>query len=660
MKKGLVRPVIEAVSPSVDSGRFPVKREIGDRVFVEADVFADGHDELACEVRSRHHTEHGWSTVQMSPLVNDRWGADFQLDRLGTYQFCVRAGVNTFGTWVRDLRLRAGAGQDIFLELEVGARLLDQLAERSSERDLGLFTACSQYLRGLTGEEPVIDGDVIEAASRYPEPRTETTSEKFAVTVERRLARFGSWYEMFPRSCSPEPGRHGTFADVAERLGYVAALGFDVLYLPPIHPIGAINRKGRDGSTTTNPGDPGSPWAIGSAVGGHESVHPDLGTVADLKLLVDAASELGIEIALDFALQCAPDHPWVSQHPEWFRVLPDGSIRYAENPPKRYEDIYPLDFSTPDWRALWAAILEVVTFWIGQGIRIFRVDNPHTKPFGMWEWLIATVHADHPDVIFLSEAFTRPKVMQRLAKIGFSQSYTYFTWRTTKTELEQYLTELHSPPLVEFMRPNLWPNTPDILTEQLQNGGRAVFVQRLVLAATMASSYGMYGPAFELQESKPRQPGSEEYLHSEKYEVRHWRIDDPSSIAPFVSAVNKIRSENPALQQDRNLCFHRIDTDQMIAYSRKEEHGTNTVIVVVNLDPEHTQSAWLDLDLAALEIHPTRPFAVRDLLTDATYTWSGSRNFVSLDPKGMPAHILRVEPLDPESSWPHHPKEPGR
>jgi starch synthase (maltosyl-transferring) len=666
MKQGLVRPVIEAVSPSVDCGMFPAKREVGDLVVVEADAFSDGHDELACEIRWRHDSERDWTTKQMYHLGNDRWRADFDVEQVGTYWFQVRAGIDPFGGWARDLRARAGCGQDLSVELEVGARVLDQLAERSSRPDRDLFTVCSQKLReaaeihGIAEPESLLNDDVLEAAKRYPQTGTETSSDSLAVTVDRKRARFGSWYEMFPRSCSPEPGRQATFADVIARLPYVAGLGFDILYLPPIHPIGVVNRKGRDGSTRTRPGDPGSPWAIGSEAGGHDAVHPGLGTVGDLELLVDAASKLGIEIALDFALQCAPDHPWVKEHPDWFKVLPDGTIRYAENPPKRYEDIYPLDFSTPDWLELWDAVLGVVMFWIDHGIRIFRVDNPHTKPFRLWEWLIATVRVEHPDVIFLSEAFTRPKVMQRLAKVGFSQSYTYFAWRTAKWELEEYLTELHASPVAEFMRPNLWPNTPDILTQQLQSGGRSVFVSRLVLAATMASSYGIYGPAFELQEAKAREVGSEEYQHSEKYEVRHWKIEDSSSIAPLVSTLNRIRCENPALQHDRNLRFHHVDNEHVIAYSRQVEPGANTVIVVVNLDPSHTQSGWIDLDLEGLGIHQTRPFAVHDLLTDVTFTWSGSRNFVSLDPTGVPAHVLRVESFDPESSLPHHPTEPRR
>jgi starch synthase (maltosyl-transferring) len=374
------------------------------------------------------------------------------------------------------------------------------------------------------------------------------------------------------------------------------------------------------------------------------AIHPELGDLDDLNSLVESAADLGIEIALDLAFQCSPDHPWVTEHPDWFRALPDGTIRYAENPPKRYEDIYPIDFETSDWEALWEELAGVVRFWIGQGIRIFRVDNPHTKPLRFWEWLIASVKSDHPDVLFLSEAFTRPKIMNRLAKAGFTQSYTYFTWRTAKWELEQYLGELHRPPVVDFLRPNLWPNTPDILTEQLQTGGRATFMSRFVLAATLSSSYGVYGPAFELQESRPRSPGSEEYLHSEKYEIRHWKLDGPRSLGPFIAAVNQARRDNPALQHDGNLRFHSLDNDQLIAYSR--QHDGNTVVVVVNLDHQYTQSGWVDLDLEALEIDRSSAYELQDLLTGSRYTWKGSRNFVSLDPRKIPSHVFRLEQSD--------------
>ncbi len=650
VEKSRARPVIQDVTPSVDVGSFPSKRELGDEVVVEADAFVDGHDILACELRWRHQDDNRWSSALMHDLGNDRWQGTFRARRLGTYRYSVRAAVDVYGTWARDFGARVGAKQDVSVELVVGADLVDQLAGRAQRADRVLLERLAKDLRSgdersRGGAEAVLElassPEVLAVASRCAVAAAEVTSDVLTVWVDRVRARFGSWYEMFPRSAAGDAGRHGTLQDVVDALPYVAGLGFDVLYLPPVHPIGTTNRKGRDGSPVATASDPGSPWAIGARAGGHLAIHPDLGDLEDLRRLVESAADLGIEIALDLAFQCSPDHPWVTEHPDWFRALPDGTIRYAENPPKRYEDIYPIDFDTSDWNALWEELAGVVRFWIGHGIRIFRVDNPHTKPLRFWEWLIESVRSDSPDVLFLSEAFTRPKIMHRLAKVGFTQSYTYFTWRTAKWELEQYLGELHRPPVADFLRPNLWPNTPDILTEQLQTGGRAAFMSRLVLAATLASSYGIYGPAYELQESRPRSPGSEEYLHSEKYEIRHWDRDDPSSLGPFIAIVNKARRENPALQHDGNLRFHFLDNDQLIAYSRR--HHGNTVLVIVNLDPENTQSGWVDLDLEALEIDRSSAYELDDVLTGSHYTWKESRNFVSLDPRKIPAHVFRLD-----------------
>jgi starch synthase (maltosyl-transferring) len=478
--------------------------------------------------------------------------------------------------------------------------------------------------------------------SRFPDRSNAATYDRLlSVIVERERAHYGAWYEMFPRSCADEPGRHGTFKDCEKRLPYIARMGFDVLYLPPIHPIGLTHRKGRNNSPKCTPGDTGSPWGIGSKDGGHKAVHPELGTLEDFDHLVAAARESGIEIALDIAFQCSPDHPYVVEHPVWFRWRPDGTVQYAENPPKKYQDIYPLNFESEAWRELWEEMKSVLLFWIEQGVKIFRVDNPHTKPFRFWEWLIAEIRHTHPDVVFLAEAFTRPKVMQYLAKSGFSQSYTYFTWRNTKEELTEYFTELTRTEVHEYMRPNLFANTPDILHEYLQSGGRPAFQVRLVLAATLGASYGIYGPPFELCETRAV-PGTEEYVDSEKYEIRHWDLDRPGSLCEFIGRINAIRRDNPALHKNDPLLFLPVDNDQLIAYARFTPDLDNVVLVVVNLDPHRAQSGWVQVAIDRLGLDPKQPYQVHDLLDDARYLWSGPRNYVALDPNVLPAHILRV------------------
>jgi starch synthase (maltosyl-transferring) len=487
-----------------------------------------------------------------------------------------------------------------------------------------------------------LDDALAELALRYPDRSLATRYEReLVVVVDRERARFSTWYEVFPRSCAPEPGRHATFRDCEAWLPYIAAMGFDVLYLPPIHPIGRAFRKGRNNVEAATPDDVGSPWAIGAAEGGHTAIHPPLGTLEDFRRLVARTRDAGLEVALDVAFQCSPDHPWVREHPEWFRRRPDGTIQYAENPPKKYQDIYPLDFETTAWQSLWEALRGVFLYWAEQNVRIFRVDNPHTKAFAFWEWVIDEVKAKYPDVLFLSEAFTRPKVMYRLAKLGFSQSYTYFTWRNTSAELTDYFTELTTTEVKEFFRANLWPNTPDILPEFLQVGGRPAFAIRLVLAATLGASYGIYGPAFELGENLPRSPGSEEYLNSEKYELKHRALDDPASLCPLITTVNRARREHPALQRDHTLRFHPTDNPLLLCYSKTAEAG-DAVIVVVNLDPFHRQAGMVDLDLATLDLSLDQAFEAEDLLSGAKFLWQGPRNFVELTPATLPAHLLRV------------------
>jgi starch synthase (maltosyl-transferring) len=488
-----------------------------------------------------------------------------------------------------------------------------------------------------------LDETLAEVAERYPDRSLAITHPlELPLTAERERARYSTWYELFPRSTSPTPSKHGTFRDVEARLPYVAELGFDVLYFPPIHPVGREKRKGKNNTLTPGPEDFGSPWAIGAKEGGHKDILPELGTIEDFRRLVKKAGEHGIEIALDIAYQCAPDHPYVKAHPKWFRWRPDGTVQYAENPPKKYQDIYPFNFESEDWQGLWQELKSVLDYWIGEGVKIFRVDNPHTKAFPFWEWAITEVQRKHPEVIFLAEAFTRPKVMHRLAKVGFSQSYTYFTWRNTKAELVEYFTELAHGPGREYFRPNAWPNTPDILNENLQFGGRPIFMTRLVLAATLAANYGIYGPAYELMEGAPREPGSEEYLDSEKYQLRAWDLDRPDSLRAFIARVNRIRRENPALQSDWSLQFVPIDNEQIIAYIKSSPEIDNVVLTVVNLDPRNTQSGWLELDAEALGIDPDKQFQMHDLISGQRFLWQGGRNFIQLDPNRSPAHIFRL------------------
>lgn len=647
---GRARAVIDRVSPAVDGGRFPVKRVTGETLTVEADCFADGHDALRVMLRWRGEDDSEWQEKEMAPQGNDCWRADIVAGAPGRYRYRVVAWVDHFASWRSEFRRREDPA-DLRQAAEVGAALVAEAAARADDthrEPLVVWAAALAAAARADGDpealrELALDPQRARLASRFPDRRFETASPvELPLRVDRERARFSSWYELFPRSTSPEPGRHGTLSDCAARLDYVAGLGFDVVYLPPIHPIGRERRKGRNNAYAAGPDDVGSPWAIGAREGGHKSIHPELGTIDDFRRLVARARQLGMEIALDIAFQCAPDHPYVTEHPQWFRWRPDGTVQYAENPPKKYQDIYPFDFETEDWSALWHELKSVFDFWIAEGVRIFRVDNPHTKAFGFWEWVIDGIGRAHPDVIFLAEAFTRPKVMHRLAKLGFTQSYTYFAWRNTKHELTSYFTELAHGPGREYFRPNAWPNTPDILTETLQHGGRAAFTARLVLAATLSASYGIYGPAFELMEHVAREPGSEEYLDSEKYEIRSWAIDRADSLRDLVALVNRIRRENPALQSDRSLAFMPTDNEQVICYAKRSGDGSNTIVVVVDLDPHHSHGAWLDLDLDWLGIATDSTYQMHDLLSGARYLWQGARNYVRLDPAHMPAHVFRV------------------
>ena len=642
MGDGRRRVVIEAVSPEIDAGRFPAKRTIGERITVEANIFADGHDALAAVLRWRHQSSTLWNDVPMVPIVNDRWRGEFMVGELGRYFYTIQGWVDAFETWSRQFAKRVEAGQEITLELEVAARMLEAAATRADGSDSNRLQAYAGAIRkGRAAASAALGDELAQLMERYADKSLAVTYPKeLEVVVDPERARFSTWYEFFPRSAG-NPGEHGTFKDVERRLPEIGQMGFDVLYLPPIHPIGKSHRKGANNSPAAGIDEPGSPWAIGSEEGGHKSINPRLGTLHDFHHLLHAAGEHGMHVALDIAFQCSPDHPYTREHPEWFKHRPDGSIQYAENPPKKYEDIFPFDFETESWRELWEELLSIVIYWIEEGVTVFRIDNPHTKPFAFWEWLIGEVKRQHPDVILLAEAFTRPKVMYRLAKVGFTQSYTYFAWRNTTAELAQYFTELSLPPLRDYFRPNLWPNTPDILTEYLQTGGRASFAARLLLAGTLGASYGVYGPAFELCEGRAREPGSEEYLDSEKYQIRAWDRDHPDSIRELITLVNKVRRENPALQSDRGLTFHPTENDHLIAYTKSTPDLADVVLTVVNVDPHHTQSGMVTLPLEELGIRRDRGYQAHELLSGARYLWNGPRNFVEINPHAIPAQIFR-------------------
>jgi starch synthase (maltosyl-transferring) len=645
---GRQRVAIEGVRPEIDHGRFPIKRTVGEDIVVEVDAFADGHDVITVLLQYRQEAIRQWTEAPMEFLGNDRWRVSFPVTKIGRWQYTITAWIDHFATWRRDLVKKTEAGQDIQVDLLIGAKFIDEASGRATTEDRRTLAKwgkdlCSEDIPEADRIRMALSKEVETLMARYPDRRFASTYDReLTVIVDREKARFSAWYEMFPRSWSLKAGQHGTFKDCEARLPYIASMGFDVLYLPPIHPIGRTHRKGKNNAPTGGSADPGSPWAIGALEGGHKSSHPELGTLQDFRRLIERAGTYDIEIALDIAFQCSPDHPYVKEHREWFRIRPDGTVQYAENPPKKYQDIFPLDFETDQWRELWDELKSVFVYWIEQGVRIFRVDNPHTKPFPFWEWVIEEVKKAHPDVIFLAEAFARPKVMSRLAKLGFTQSYNYFPWRNTKMELTQYFTELSQTELREFLRPNLWPNTPDILTEQLQHGGRPAFMSRFVLASTLGASYGIYGPAFELGEHLPREAGSEEYLHSEKYEIKQWDFDRSDSLSEFIGRVNNIRRENPALHSDWSLRFHEIANDHLLCYSKRTSDWSNVILVVVNLSPHHTHSGWLELDLESLGVDAKHPFQAHDLITNAHFLWQGPRNFIEINPHSAPAHIFRL------------------
>lgn len=645
---GAARVVIESVTPQVDGGRFPVKRVVGDEVVVEAVIFADGHDQLNATLRYSAPGSGVWVETPLERLKNDRWSGAFPVEQVGQYAYTVEAWIDHYGSWSKGLEKKLQAGQSVPLELREGADLISASGERAAGEERRQLDEAAAVLVDESLPERLRAERALQARLRAlvakHAPRLHPTrfERELQVVVDPVVARFSSWYEMFPRSCASEPGKHGTLRDCAARLDRIQDMGFDVLYLPPIHPIGRTHRKGKNNALESTPEDPGSPWAIGGEAGGHKAIHPELGTPEDFRYLISEAKRREISVALDVAFQCSPDHPYVKDHPQWFRQRPDGSIQYAENPPKKYQDIYPLNFETDDWQSLWLELRSVFEFWAREGVRIFRVDNPHTKSFRFWEWCITSLKTEWPEMIFLAEAFTRPSVMYYLAKLGFTQSYNYFPWRNTAYELTQYLTEVTRSEIREYFRPNLWPNTPDILPQFLQFGGPPAFMIRLILAATLGASYGVYGPAFEMCENTPREPGSEEYLNSEKYEIRHWDLSSAQNISGLMRRLNQIRKSNPAFYTNDKLEFHPCDNEQLLAFSKQSKDGQNLVLMVVNLDPRHTQRGWVSLPLASWGIGARDTFQAHDLLTDAHYLWTGERNYVELNPTFVPAHIFRV------------------
>jgi len=636
------RAVIENVSPLVSGGKHAIKRVKGDKLSIEADVFADGHDVINSWLFAKHKNEKKWKATPLEYVVNDRWRVEFIAEKEGEYSYYIEAWVDYALNWQHELRRKVKAGQNVEVELLDGLQYLKNL-KKLTGTEKKFVSQCTSAFENKNNYDEALNlaqGKELEFLFRkYPYRTFSTKSPEFRLWVDRERAGFSAWYEFFPRS-SGKSKKHGTLNDAVKRLPYVRDMGFDVVYLPPIHPIGFNHRKGKNNSTKSNKDDVGSPWAIGSKFGGHKDIHPELGSVQDLKSFVKTANKLGMELAMDFAIQCAPDHPYVKEHPQWFKWRPDGTVQYAENPPKKYQDILPINFECEDWENLWNELLSIPMFWIDQGVKIFRVDNPHTKPYRFWEWLIAKVHSKHPDVIFLAEAFTRPKVMHQLAKVGFTQGYTYFTWRNNKHELSQYITELQTE-CRDFFRPNFWPNTPDILPFELQQPNEASYLFRFFLAATLSSNYGMYGPVFENMVYQSV-PGKEEYWNSEKYQIeKHsWEIDN--KLKQVIKLVNEIRNNHPALQNTFNTKLCAIDNEQIIAYFKADEKAQDFMLFTVNMDPYYKQSGWVEVPIQELNIDPDSTYMVKDLITQSSYEWKGAWNFVELNPHGLPFHCFQI------------------
>jgi starch synthase (maltosyl-transferring) len=642
---GQQRVVIERVTPEIDGGRFYIKKVVGETITVEADIFADGHDVFRGRVLYKHGNDTEWQFNEMVLINNDRWISSFQVQKQGFYSYTFTGWVDHPLTWHHGFVKKYEDGQNLAVELLIGANFLEGMLPQASKADATAITRLIRLLRDkkkyTDAVEQVLGEDILRYIHDYPNTDNASTYiRELKVYTERIAAGFSSWYSFFPRSAARVEGKHGTFKDCEKLLPRIAEMGFDVLYFPPIHPIGFNFRKGKNNTVNALPGDDGVPYAIGSEAGGHKAVLKDLGTLADFKRLVKKSAEHGLEVALDFAIQCSPDHPYVKEHPKWFTWRPDGTVQYAENPPKKYQDILPVNFENDDWQNLWEELKSILDYWCEQGVRIFRVDNPHTKAFDFWEWCIAEVQKKYPGTIFLSEAFTKPKVMKELAKIGYTQSYTYYVWRTSKHELIEYMTELTQSEMKDYFRPNFWPNTHDINPYMLQEGNEAAFIFRYYMAATLSSNYGIFGPSYELMYHEPY-PGKEEYLNSEKYEVRYWDWEKRNKLTDVITRVNAARKANPALHETNNISFCDIANDNILAYYKKSKD--NHILCVVNIDPYNKQGGYVKVPLQELGLVNGIEFKVFDILTGAYYTWNSEWNYVELDPYQMPVHLFRIE-----------------
>jgi starch synthase (maltosyl-transferring) len=645
---GRKRVVIANVVPQIDCGKYPAKGVVDQEFLITADIFTDGHDNVDASVLIKQKKDRSWKEFPMKFINNDHWECSFYPQKTGFYQFQIQGWVNAFSTWKSGLLKKHEAGQDLQVDLQIGASLIEQSASRAAAKEKNSILQFSKKITEANNTEDAIlvatNDQLAFLMNRCKDKDLVTVYPQiFEFEIEVRRAGFSTWYELFPRSTAPEPDKHGTFKDVKGLLPRIAAMGFDTLYFPPIHPIGEEKRKGKNNSLIASETDPGSPWAIGNRTGGHKAIHPQLGSLKDFQDLIKEARKHDIEIAMDIAYQCAPDHPYVKQHPQWFKWRPDGTVQYAENPPKRYEDILPFNFETEDWQALWTELRSVVEYWIDKGVKVFRVDNPHTKSFGFWEWMIGEVRKQNPEVVFLAEAFTRPRIMERLAKAGFNQSYTYFTWRNSKKEIEEYMTELTRTDMRYYFRPNFWPNTPDILPPDITYGGENAHIRRLILAATLSSNYGLYGPVYEFGLTQSM-PGKEEYMDNEKYEIKHWDWNAYTRVKELITRINRIRKENSALQDTYNIEFAQTTNEQIVCYVKTDKRTGNQLIIAVNLDSWNTQGAHVTLPLEKTGL-PQGEYIVRDLLSGDKYRWQGAVNFVQLNPYEMPAHILKLEPL---------------